>query len=111
MTTAAPTWLETEYGARAAEPLARHSQYGIGGPADWYVAVDDTARLPALLARLHAESVPVTLIGAGSNTLILDGGVRGLVLEIKDKSLVQLDDTTVELAAGCMMPRAALDCA
>ena len=104
-------WLADLPGVRRDEPLARHVQYGIGGPADWYLKVTDRATLPGLLARCHESSVPVTVLGAGSNTLVLDGGVRGLVVEMADKRMQVIDDTTVELAAGCMMPRAALDCA
>ncbi len=98
-------------GARADEPLARHSQYGIGGPADWFVKVDDAMALGDLLRLANAAGLPVTPIGAGSNTLILDGGIRGVVVEITDKAMRVIDDTVIELRAGCMLPRVALDCA
>jgi UDP-N-acetylmuramate dehydrogenase len=51
------------------------------------------------------------VLGAGSNTLVLDGGVRGLVVKLTDRSLRALADDVVELSGGYMMPRAALDCA
>ena len=105
------TWLDSVPGIRRDEPVARHSQYGIGGPADRYLAVKDAGVLPGLLRRCHESGVPVTVLGAGSNALVLDGGIRGLVIRIEDKSMREVDGETVELAAGCMMPRAALDCA
>lgn len=93
------------------EPLARHSQFGIGGPADWFVKVHDPGALRELLRRCHAEGTPVTVVGAGSNTLVLDGGVRGLAIQLTDRRLRVLDQRTVELSGGYMLPRAALDLA
>ncbi len=51
------------------------------------------------------------MLGAGSNALISDEGIDGLVIRHDDRSLRVLDEHTVELGAGCMMPRVALDCA
>jgi UDP-N-acetylmuramate dehydrogenase len=106
-------WLASWPGARRDEPLARHTQFGIGGPADWLVTAGDAAGLAELLRRSHATGVPVFLLGAGSNTLVLDGGIRGLVVRLGDqlRRWRALDPTTVELGGGCMMPRAALDLA
>ncbi|MFN2452171.1 MAG: UDP-N-acetylmuramate dehydrogenase [Candidatus Dormibacteria bacterium] len=104
-------WLDSWPGVVRDRTLARHSQYGIGGPADWYLQLDNPAALGELLPRCAAAGIPVTVLGAGSNTLILDGGVRGLVLRLTDRRLERLDATTVQLSGGQMMPRAALDCA
>jgi UDP-N-acetylmuramate dehydrogenase len=64
------------------EPLARRTTFRIGGPADAFV----TARRAGDLTRLYRfakdESLPVTPIGRGSNLLVLDGGVRGIVLTL-----------------------------
>ena len=91
--------------------MARHSQFGIGGPAQWYRAVESLSELSELLARCHATGVPVTVFGAGSNALILDGGIPGLVVTLAERRMRVLDESTVELSGGYMMPRAALDCA
>jgi UDP-N-acetylmuramate dehydrogenase len=104
-------WLGGEPGVRRHEPLARHTQYGIGGPADFYLTLHDPERLTELLPRCHESGVPFTVLGAGSNTLVLDGGVRGLVVRMADRRLRVVDDTEVELSGGHMMPRAALDLA
>jgi len=92
------------------EPLAKHSQFGVGGPADWFVKARSLEALQQLLGRSYAAGVPVTMLGAGSNALILDAGVRGLVVRLDDRRLSVHDDT-VELGGGAMLPRAALDCA
>jgi UDP-N-acetylmuramate dehydrogenase len=104
-------WLAAWPGIRVGEPLGRHSQYGIGGPADWFIRLSDLSGLPELLGRCHHGGVPVTVIGAGSNSLILDGGIRGLVIRLSDRRLRVIEGDVVELSAGYMMPRAAFDCA
>ncbi|MGD1052623.1 MAG: UDP-N-acetylmuramate dehydrogenase [Candidatus Dormibacteria bacterium] len=104
-------WLAALPGIRRGEPLARHSQYGIGGPADWYLKVRDTAQLAEVMRRCHETGTSITVIGAGSNSLVLDGGIRGLVVELPRDRMRVLSGGIVELPGGAMMPRAALDCA
>jgi UDP-N-acetylmuramate dehydrogenase len=93
------------------EPLARQSQFRVGGPADWFIKVRDIEVLRRLMHACAERDVPLTMLGAGSNALILDGGIRGVVVRYDDRHLRRVDDGVVELGAGCMMPRAALDCA
>ncbi|MHB8717434.1 MAG: UDP-N-acetylmuramate dehydrogenase [Candidatus Dormibacteria bacterium] len=95
---------------RLAEPLAAHSQYGIGGPADAFLEVASSDGLPEIVARAHEDGLALTVVGAGSNALILDGGIRGLVVKMRSRHL-RLDGDSVVLDAGTMMPRAALDLA
>jgi UDP-N-acetylmuramate dehydrogenase len=104
-------WLETVAGVRSNEPLARHSQFGVGGPARWFTTTRDASALAELLERCNASGIAVTMLGAGSNALISDDGVDGLVIRHNDRRLRLVDDHTVELGAGGMMPRVALDCA
>lgn len=63
------------------EPLSRHTTIGIGGPADAYFAARSEEQLRGALGVAHRHAVPVFILGAGSNVLVLDGGVRGLVIE------------------------------
>jgi len=63
------------------EPLARHTTFGIGGPADVYFAARNEEQLRGGLRAAHRHGVPAFILGAGSNVLFLDGGVRGLVIE------------------------------
>lgn len=62
------------------EPLARHTSYGVGGPADWYVAVETVAGLRHWLAWGRERGLPITLLGHGTNVLVADAGIRGLVI-------------------------------
>jgi UDP-N-acetylmuramate dehydrogenase len=104
-------WLDAYPGVRAAEPLARHSQFGVGGPAQWFTTTRDAAKLGELLRRCRESGVAVTMLGAGSNSLISDDGVDGLVIRHDDRTQRVLNNGLIELGGGCMMPRVALDCA
>ena len=66
---------------REDEPMARHTTFGVGGPADFFVvaASQDELRRATLAAR--QADTPVFILGSGSNILVGDGGIRGLVLE------------------------------
>ncbi len=104
-------WLDSVPGVLRDEPLARHSQFGVGGPARWFITTRDVGVLADLLRRCHESGVPVTMLGAGSNTLISDEGIDGLVIRHNDRRLRVVDAATIDLGAGAMMPRVALDCA
>jgi UDP-N-acetylmuramate dehydrogenase len=66
---------------RADEPMSRHTTFGIGGRADYFVRATDEASLREVAAIARAEGTPLFVLGAGSNILVGDGGVRGVVLE------------------------------
>jgi UDP-N-acetylmuramate dehydrogenase len=63
------------------EPLSRHTTIGIGGPADVYFAARTEEQLRAALRAARQHAVPAFILGAGSNVVVLDGGVRGLIIE------------------------------
>ncbi len=62
------------------EPLRHHTTFRIGGPADFFVAARTTDTLVAALRAAHELALPVHLIGGGSNLLVSDDGLRGLVV-------------------------------
>ena len=107
----ASDWLTVLPGVLRDEPLSRHSQFGVGGPADWFLKVRDTEAMQVVRRGCAERSISLTTIGAGSNALILDAGIRGLVVRFDDSRVRARSDDAVELGAGAMMPRAALDCA
>lgn len=73
---------------RVDEPLARHTTFGIGGPADLYVKATSAALLAELYVTARRQGLPVFVLGSGSNILVGDRGVRGLVIE-NDAGAVQ----------------------
>ncbi len=75
--------LEAEVGDRllANEPLSAHTSYRIGGPADLFIAVESLDELSRIVALARECQVPYFLLGAGTNILVSDKGIRGLVIE------------------------------
>ena len=61
------------------EPLAAHTSWRVGGPADYFFVPSDSEDLAMFLAMLPAH-VPVLWVGLGSNLLVRDGGYRGAVI-------------------------------
>ncbi len=84
-------------------PLAKLTRFGVGGPAEILVHPADEDDLAAFLHRRPRE-VPVTVIGLGSNLLIRDGGVRGVVVRL-GRGFAAIDTDGMAIRAGA----AALD--
>lgn len=63
-------------------PMSRFSTFRVGGMADVLVKVASAAEIPVALRAARRAGVPVTVVGNGSNLLVRDGGIRGLVLHI-----------------------------
>lgn len=66
---------------KADEPLSRHTTFGIGGPADAFVTVRSAAELAAAVRTSSELGEPCFVLGAGSNILVGDAGVRGVVID------------------------------
>lgn len=69
-----------ESAIRLDEPMARHTTFAIGGPADVYVEPQTEAELAAVLRLTQSENLPLTILGGGSNVLVRDGGIRGITI-------------------------------
>jgi UDP-N-acetylmuramate dehydrogenase len=76
--------LRAQFGAALERdrPLADLTSFKIGGPADLFVSVNDEEQLAAAIAAAYRYSVPVFCLGSGSNLLVSDRGIRGLVLRL-----------------------------
>ncbi len=64
------------------EPMARHTRFRIGGPADALAEPESAAQLKALLAWTADRGGPYTVIGGGTNLLVRDGGIRGVTIRL-----------------------------
>ena len=89
------------------EPMAAHTSWRVGGPADLFFTPARLKDLKSFLATLP-DARAVYFIGLGSNVLVRDGGIRGAVVRTSalPKDVVRLDDVRVQVAAG--VPCAAL---
>jgi UDP-N-acetylmuramate dehydrogenase len=81
------------------EPLRHHTTFQIGGPADFFVAPKTPDMLVAALRSAHACGLPVHLIGGGSNLLVSDDGLRGLVVR-NDCGAIAFDDDVAHVGCG-----------
>jgi len=79
-------WLTKTFGpnVRFQEPMSRHTSLGVGGPADVFVAPQDKEELVALVRWLLDNNLPYFIIGKGTNLLVLDRGIREIVISMKD---------------------------
>lgn len=83
------------------EPLARHTTFRIGGPADAWYEPSSILELREALALCARGGVPVTAVGGGSNLLVRDGGVRGVVVSTRAlRRLERLGPTGIIVEAG-----------
>lgn len=90
-----------EPAVRFDEPMARHTTLRVGGPADAWIAPPDVDALVRVIQVAAARGLPVRAVGAGSNLLVRDGGLRGVTLSTqKLRGLVRTGDTTVRVESG-----------
>lgn len=94
---------------RVREPLSRHTTFGVGGPADAWIAVRDERQLAELVEVAIEFAWPLMLVGNGTNILYADAGVRGIVAHMAacDYELIGLDQerTQLRVAAGASLPK------
>jgi len=97
-----PEAMRARFGAerfRADAALAPFTTFKVGGSADWLCETRSSDELIEALKLAHHSSVPVTLLGGGSNVLIGDKGIRGLVIRTRGGQIEQLDPTHVRAEA------------
>ncbi len=94
------------------EPMFRHTSWHVGGPADAWFSPRDVEDLSAFLRMLPAE-VPVTWVGLGSNLLVRDGGIRGVVISVHGilNALERVGTDCVRAEAGVACARLGRQCA
>ena len=67
------------------EPMSRHTTFRIGGAADFFVKVQTISQLQEAMRYLKKEQIPFYIVGNGSNLLVRDEGVRGVVLQLGER--------------------------
>jgi UDP-N-acetylmuramate dehydrogenase len=83
------------------EPMARHTTWRVGGPADVFVVPHSLEELAGALQAAAELGMPWTVIGRGSNLLVLDGGIRGLVLKLAEPlAHITIDGNRLVAGAG-----------
>jgi UDP-N-acetylmuramate dehydrogenase len=89
-------------------PLARLTTIRTGGPAELFARPGSQAELERLLAWAASEAIEVGVIGSGSNLLVADAGVRGLIVKLdNDLSKIEVDRTRILCGGGARLPAVA----
>jgi UDP-N-acetylmuramate dehydrogenase len=99
-------WLESLSGVRIDHPLAGHTSFAIGGAADFFVEARSSDVLRELVAEVDRRGIPHLLLGAGTNLLVADAGVEGLVIRCVNRAF-SIDGKRVWAEAGLKMMRLA----
>lgn len=85
------------------EPMKKHTSFKIGGNADIFIKVQNTNELKEVLSIIKKQNIPFFVIGNGSNILVKDGGIRGIVIKI-DFNKIEInkkdDDYEIKVGAG-----------
>ena len=94
------------------EPMAKHITFRVGGPADWYAYIETVEMLRNVIALCRQYGIPYYIIGNGSNVLVSDDGIRGVVLRLSGEfDEITLNESVPEgicritAGAGTMLSR------
>src|ERR1700674_5439239 len=99
-------WLRALPGVRKDEPLASKTSFGIGGHADFFIEAGRPEAVEAALEGCRQRGIPYLLLGAGTNLLIADAGIEGLVVRVVNREH-HIEGTRVRAGAGLKMMRLA----
>ena len=96
---------------RCHEPLARRTTLRVGGPADVYVEPASEADLAAVIRYCGANAIPHLALGRGSNLLVRDGGIRGVVISLAHASFnrIEVDGERLRCGAGARLKNVAVE--
>lgn len=82
------------------EHLNEHTYTHLGGKADLFVTPETYEQVQGIVKLATKEKVPFTLLGNGSNLIVKDGGIRGIVLNLNKLSSIRTDNTTIIAQSG-----------
>ena len=92
-------------GLKKNEPMSLHTSWGVGGHADYYLCPADPAELAEIVRYSNENGLPLFVFGNGTNLLVLDGGIRGLVVHIGTPfNYIYREGDGLRVGAGTPMP-------
>jgi UDP-N-acetylenolpyruvoylglucosamine reductase len=96
---------------RRDEPLAKRTTLRVGGPADFYIEPANEDDLAAVLKLCRQRAIPFFILGRGSNLLVCDGGVRGVVICLGHAafSKIEINGGTMRCGAGAKLKNVAVE--
>ena len=93
---------------REQEPMSRHTTWKTGGNADYYYIASDIKDLAKFISKLPSN-IPITWVGLGSNLLVRDGGISGVVISVAGflNEIKKVTDTEILISAGASCAKVA----
>lgn len=86
------------------EPMSRHTTFKIGGPADCLLFPASVEEVTEIFKQIHAWDMPFTVLGNGSNVLVLDRGIRGVVIKLNSPyAQVRCEGERIFASAGALL--------
>lgn len=86
------------------EPMSEHTTFAVGGPADILVLPQSVKEMSLAIRAARSLELPVTVLGGGSNVLVRDGGIRGVVIQLNQMTKVlSCNGTKILASAGYML--------
>jgi UDP-N-acetylmuramate dehydrogenase len=87
------------------EPMSRHTTFKIGGPAELFIKVFSRSAIRELYRAAYERNIPVLVVGNGSNMIVSDSGIRGVVVSLAGEfcEIRMTDDTVLECGAGATL--------
>lgn len=86
------------------EPMKNHISFKVGGPADFLLKPKNEDEIKRLIEFFKNENIPYIVIGNGSNLLVKDGGIRGVVIKIADNfNKFEIENTKVVAQSGALL--------
>ena len=88
------------------EPMKNHTSFKIGGPAEIYIKITSIEELQKILEFAKKENIKITILGNGSNVLVSDKGIKGIVIKtnLKDINIENKDSKNVEVTVSDAVP-------
>lgn len=85
------------------EPMKLHTSFKIGGPADVFVSVNSAEQLSTVIKKVKELCIPYFLLGKGSNLLVSDNGIEGVVINTLPMNLVRVDGERITAMCGASL--------
>lgn len=92
---------------RQGEPLAMHTWFQLGGPAEYFAEPQTIDELTTLVRRCHEDGIPMRLLGQGSNILVRDEGVPGIVIHLSAPAFcdIRISGRSIAVGGGALLGR------
>ena len=84
-------------------PMKEHTYFKVGGPADILVEPSSKEELASIIALCSSEKMPYLIIGNGSNILVKDGGIRGVVIKLSALDKIEVQGERISAESGALL--------